>query len=173
LPAQLAQLPAVGRVVLAHHRDEARERDFADALEHAAALQLILRRAAQDEEVPLPRPRKIFEAALELLLVVEPLARERRAVQVFERRQLLAQNLLDASRVALALDVAQVADVLDEGEAPVVGPRPQLAGVEAVAQIADGFGRLFEEGDDVSQLHKLSALGGQLSAKGKKLTADS
>src|SRR5258708_24194161 len=108
-------LLAVPAVVFEDHAHEVFERD-APALEGRGALQLLGAHGGEKRGEGAPRLREIARRGARVLREVAALARYRRTVEPFERRRILGEDAPHAHEIALALEVAQVTGVLDEGE---------------------------------------------------------
>src|SRR5258706_4626040 len=108
-------LLAVAAVVLEDHADDVFERD-APAVESRRAPQLLGAYGREKRGEAAPRLREIARRGARVLRKVAALARDGRAVEAFERRRVLGEDAPKAHEIALALEVAQVAGLLDEGK---------------------------------------------------------
>jgi hypothetical protein len=94
--------------------------------EVACAVELGFSQAADDLERLTSRVAKRDERVGQGRLEIAPLDRQRVAVDRHERRVVFREQAADAHVVAVRLDVAQVAHVLDRGERLTRRPAPGL-----------------------------------------------
>src|SRR5262249_10907715 len=123
---EVRDLVAVRAVVLGHHARDVGEREAADAFLRSRAVPLRAGDAAEQLAVRSARAREDRDAARGVLLLVGAVPRGVRAVEVLERRVLLAEEARDALAVGLALEVGEVPHVLDEREAAATRTNARL-----------------------------------------------